>query len=71
MSAHDPVDSDLPAESGEDSIVSEAETEAELVEEELDPLALAERQRDDYLDQLRRLAAEFDNYKKRMAREHE
>jgi molecular chaperone GrpE len=69
MSAHDPVDSDLPAESGEDSIVSEAEVE--LVEEELDPLALAERQRDDYLDQLRRLAAEFDNYKKRMAREHE
>ena len=52
MSAHDPVDSDLPAESGEDSIVSEAETEAELVEEELDPLALAERDRDDYLDQL-------------------
>ena len=71
MSAHDPVDSDLPAESGEDSIVSEAETEAELVEEELDPLALAERDRDDYLDQLRRLAAEFDNYKKRMVREHE
>ena len=67
MSAHDPVDSDLPAESGEDSIVSEAEA----VEEELDPLVLAERQRDDYLDQLRRLAAEFDNYKKRMAREHE
>lgn len=67
MSAHDPVDSDLPAEGGEDSIVSEAE----VVEEELDPLALAERQRDDYLDQLRRLAAEFDNYKKRMAREHE
>ena len=67
MSAHDPVDSDLPAESGEDSIVSEAE----VVEEELDPLALAERQRDDYLDQLRRLAAEFDNYKKRMVREHE
>ena len=71
MSAHDPVDSDLPAESGEDSIVSETETEVELVEEELDPLALAERQRDDYLDQLRRLAAEFDNYKKRMGREHE
>ncbi len=69
MSAHDPVDSDLPAEGGEDSIVSEVE--AELVEEELDPLTLAERQRDDYLDQLRRLAAEFDNYKKRMAREHE
>ena len=69
MSAHDPVDWDLPAESGEEPIVSEVE--AELVAEELDPLALAERDRDDYLDQLRRLAAEFDNYKKRMAREHE
>jgi len=69
MSAHDPVDSDLPAESGEEPIVSEVE--AELVAEELDPLALAERDRDDYLDQLRRLAAEFDNYKKRMGREHE
>lgn len=30
----------------------------------------AEVERDDYLDQLRRLAAEFDNYKKRVAREH-
>ncbi|MSO47514.1 MAG: nucleotide exchange factor GrpE [Thermoleophilia bacterium] len=69
MSTHDPVDSDLPAESGEEPIVSEVE--AEVLEEELDPLALAERERDDYLDQLRRLAAEFDNYKKRMAREHE
>jgi molecular chaperone GrpE len=29
-----------------------------------------EAERDDYLDQLRRLAAEFDNYKKRVAREH-
>lgn len=68
MNAHDPVDLDLPADGGEDSIVSEVE--AELVVEELDPLALAERERDDYLDQLRRLAAEFDNFKKRMAREH-
>ena len=31
----------------------------------------AERERDEHLDTLRRVAAEFDNYKKRVAREHE
>jgi molecular chaperone GrpE len=36
-----------------------------------DPLAAALRERDEHLDQLRRVAAEFDNYKKRVAREHE
>jgi molecular chaperone GrpE len=35
---------------------------------ELDPIADLERQRDEYLDHLRRLAADFDNYKKRQAR---
>jgi len=35
---------------------------------ELDVLADVERQRDEYLDHLRRLAADFDNYKKRQAR---
>lgn len=35
-----------------------------------DDRTTAEAERDDYLDQLRRLAAEFDNYKKRVAREH-
>lgn len=33
-----------------------------------DPIADLERQRDEYLDHLRRLAADFDNYKKRQAR---
>lgn len=36
-----------------------------------DPIARAERERDEHLDSLRRLAAEFDNYKKRMAREQQ
>jgi molecular chaperone GrpE len=35
---------------------------------ELDVVADLERQRDEYLDHLRRLAADFDNYKKRQAR---
>jgi molecular chaperone GrpE len=34
-------------------------------------LAALEAERDDYLDQLRRLAAEFDNYRKRVARDQE
>ena len=36
-----------------------------------DELEAALRERDDYLDQLRRLSAEFQNYKKRMARDQE
>ena len=37
------------------------------------PLGLAEleQERDDYLDALQRLKAEFDNFRKRTAREHE
>ena len=34
-------------------------------------LTAVEAERDEYLDQLRRVAAEFDNYKKRVAREQE
>ena len=34
-----------------------------------DPLAELERERDEYLDSLQRLKAEFDNYRKRAARE--
>src|SRR3954451_10320026 len=37
-------------------------------EPEQDRVADLERQRDEYLDHLRRLAADFDNYKKRQAR---
>ncbi len=44
----------------------------ELAEPEAaDPLAEAEKQRDEYLDALQRLKAEFDNYRKRVAREQE
>jgi molecular chaperone GrpE len=34
-----------------------------------DPLAAASRQRDEYLDMLRRVQADFENYKKRMLRQ--
>ena len=45
----------------------------ELTEEPAaaDPLAEAERQRDEYLDALQRLTAEFDNYRKRVARDQQ
>jgi molecular chaperone GrpE len=36
-----------------------------------DEIAALERERDDYLDSLQRLKAEFDNYRKRAAREQE
>jgi len=36
-----------------------------------DPLAAASRERDEYLDALQRLKAEFENYRKRTLREHE
>jgi molecular chaperone GrpE len=43
--------------------------EAPVETPEPDPLAEAIRERDDYLDALQRLKAEFDNYRKRAARE--
>jgi molecular chaperone GrpE len=61
---------------GDDEVV-----EAEVVEDDgtegvvegvdvgLDPLASALVQRDEYLDSLRRLQAEFENYKKRVAKQ--
>jgi molecular chaperone GrpE len=42
-----------------------------IFEADTDPLADALRQRDEYLDDLRRLQAEFDNYRKRMMRQGE
>ncbi|HVW89513.1 MAG TPA: nucleotide exchange factor GrpE [Gaiellaceae bacterium] len=44
------------------------ETQEESV---VDPLAEAEKQRDEYLDALQRLKAEFDNYRKRVARDQQ
>jgi molecular chaperone GrpE len=47
---------------------TDAEPEAEEPEAE-DPLARAERERDEYLDLARRAQADFENYRKRAARE--
>jgi molecular chaperone GrpE len=56
--------------SGEEDPANEAErlAEKEQVESE-DPLARAQRERDEYLDLARRAQADFENYRKRAARE--
>jgi molecular chaperone GrpE len=54
--------------------VSELEHEEPVEEspvEEVDPLTAATRERDEYLDSLQRLKAEFDNYRKRVARDQQ
>ncbi len=48
---------------------TKGETPAEEEAEEPDPLVLARNEAEDYKDRWIRLAAEFDNYKKRTARE--
>src|ERR671919_121400 len=48
-------------------MTEKAPTKAELAER----LAEVERERDEYLDDLKRVAAEFENYRKRVARDQE
>ena len=71
---------DLPAEAGgsegaaADSIDVDALAPADLealATDTLDRLDAVTAERDDYLDRLRRLQADFENYKKRSAREHQ
>ncbi len=54
----------------QDEVVEEAVDQA-VDEEPLDELAEARRERDEYLDALQRLKAEFDNYRKRVARDQQ
>jgi molecular chaperone GrpE len=49
----------------------EQAAEAEQVEEQVDGTAALQRERDEYLDSLQRLKAEFDNYRKRVARDQQ
>jgi molecular chaperone GrpE len=49
--------------------VTDEHTEQEV--QEVDELAALTQERDDYLDRLQRLKAEFDNYRKRAARDQE
>jgi molecular chaperone GrpE len=58
----------VPIVNDEPQVTEEEAVEGEI-EEEIDPLAEVTRERDDYLDALQRLKAEFDNYRKRAARE--
>jgi molecular chaperone GrpE len=52
--------------------VTDEHVEAEQeVAPEVDELASARAERDDYLDALQRLKAEFDNYRKRVARDQQ
>ncbi|HEX3455768.1 MAG TPA: nucleotide exchange factor GrpE [Gaiellaceae bacterium] len=52
--------------------MTEEHTEPEFqATDEVDELAAVTRERDEYLDQLQRLKAEFDNYRKRAARDQE
>jgi len=53
-------------------VTDEPQVTEEALEEQqaaIDPLAELARERDEYLDALQRLKAEFDNYRKRAARE--
>jgi molecular chaperone GrpE len=61
-------------EAGEPSGEEDPQNERELLEEKEtveteDPLARAERERDEYLDLARRSQADFENYRKRAAKE--
>src|SRR5438874_11929784 len=56
------------AEAAEDDPRIDIDAEAVAVEADLDAAVLA-KERDDYLDALRRLQADFENYKKRMVRQ--
>jgi molecular chaperone GrpE len=57
-------------------VTDDRRREEEVVEtpetpEQPDPLAAVTKERDDYLDALQRLKAEFDNYRKRVARDQQ
>jgi molecular chaperone GrpE len=57
----------LEAEIVEDELENESDPVIDVFE--LDPLVMALTERDEYLDSLRRLQAEFENYKKRVSRQ--
>ncbi len=56
--------------SEEERTTDDAEQVAE-VEVEVDPVVSITKERDEYLDALQRLKAEFDNYRKRVARDQQ
>src|SRR5450759_3583530 len=52
-----------------DATVADADADEVIDGEVVDPLAAVTAQRDEYLDSLRRLQAEFENYRKRVAKQ--
>jgi molecular chaperone GrpE len=66
----DPANEERILEEKEDSIAApRAEPAASRTAEADDPLARAQRERDEYLDLARRTQADFENYRKRAAKE--
>ncbi len=61
-------DEDLAESEGED-MASEVGDVAEVIVVDEDPVAAAMAERDEYLDALRRLQAEFENYRKRVSKQ--
>lgn len=54
---------------GQDASAAPADEEDDEAEVEEDPLTATQRERDEYLDALRRKQAEFENFRKRMMRD--
>ena len=63
------LDDGLPDDSDDESMAEEATDSIEADAVEADPLEAAQAERDEYLDSLRRLQAEFENYKKRVLKQ--
>jgi molecular chaperone GrpE len=63
----DPADGDAPADAADDELLDLSDVTEVLEPEEA--LTSAEAERDQYLDSLRRLQADFENYKKRVAKQ--
>jgi molecular chaperone GrpE len=53
----------------EEAVVEETEAAAEAVSEDLDELTATKQERDSYLELAQRTKADFDNYRKRVAKE--
>src|SRR5687768_12976076 len=65
------TDSSVPLEPDEAAALDEPAAQGDVPAEpvELDPVAEAQRERDEYLDHLRRERAEFENFRKRATKE--
>ena len=68
--ASDPDSAEASAPADDADLAAEAGDQDGDVVDALDVLATTERERDEYLDRLQRLQADFENYKKRMQRQH-